>query len=265
MEHNCMHCAVTIDGNFCSNCGQKKYSRINKKYILDEIQYTFLHMNKGFLYSIKNILKNPGKTAKQFIEGDRVSHYKPILLTFVLGGISTFLSFKVMGLKEVMTKANMANNLNSKMMDDYMDLLSNYNAILMVLLVPFFALTTKVAFRKWGHNYFEHVVMNAYILSFYTLISILLVYPIMFGCIYLAPNNVINVSLYSLLLVPLILTYFFKQFYPDKSLSAIILRVLAIIGLLLATYLILIVLVGIGVAIYVAINGPEALQYLKPQ
>lgn len=57
---------------------------------MDEIQYTFLHTNKGLLYSIKHILKNPGNTAREFIDGNRVNHYKPILLTFLLGGIAGF-------------------------------------------------------------------------------------------------------------------------------------------------------------------------------
>ncbi|MBC8645230.1 DUF3667 domain-containing protein [Flavobacterium lindanitolerans] len=62
---------------------------------MDEVQYLAVHTNKGFFYSLKNVARNPGKTAKKFIDGDRVNHYKPILLAFVLSGISAFLSFKV--------------------------------------------------------------------------------------------------------------------------------------------------------------------------
>ena len=60
----------------------------------------------------------------------------------------------------------------SQFMNDYMSFTSSYNSIIMLMLIPFFALITKLAFRKWGHNYYEHVVMNAYILSFYTIINI---------------------------------------------------------------------------------------------
>lgn len=98
---NCLNCGNQITENFCSNCGQKKYKRIDKKYIWDELQYTVFHTNKGLLYSIKTTLKNPGKTAKDFIEGNRVNHYKPILLVFVLSGIATFLTFKVLNFKEI--------------------------------------------------------------------------------------------------------------------------------------------------------------------
>lgn len=71
MENNCPNCNRVITGNFCSNCGQKKYKRIDKNYIWEEIQYTILHTNKGFLYSVKEIIKNPGKTAREYLDGNR--------------------------------------------------------------------------------------------------------------------------------------------------------------------------------------------------
>jgi hypothetical protein len=53
IENSCSHCSNPIEVNFCSNCGQKKYKRIDRKYIWDEIQYTLVHVNKGFLYSLE--------------------------------------------------------------------------------------------------------------------------------------------------------------------------------------------------------------------
>ena len=65
---NCQNCNEVITGIFCSNCGQKKYKRIDKKYVWDEIQYTVLHTNKGFLYSVKNTLILKGPEALQYIK-----------------------------------------------------------------------------------------------------------------------------------------------------------------------------------------------------
>ena len=112
MEDNCKNCGTLITGNFCSNCGQKKYKRIDKKYLIDEFQYTVLHTNKGFFYTVKNLFKNPGKTTREFIDGNRVNHYKPILLAFVLTGISTFLAFKVIGINDMQAKAFTINQNN---------------------------------------------------------------------------------------------------------------------------------------------------------
>ena len=148
MEYTCQNCQQTITENFCANCGQKKYKRIDKKYLWDEIQYTVLHTNKGFLYSVKNITRNPGRTAREFIDGNRINHYKPILLAFVLSGIAAFISFKLIGLINIMREYYSTSNMNSKPMNDYLSFQASYNAIFMLLLIPIFAFFTKRAFRK---------------------------------------------------------------------------------------------------------------------
>ena len=258
MELICQNCELEITQNFCGNCGQKKYKRIDKKYIWDEIQYTVLHTNKGFLYSVKNILKNPGKTAREFIEGNRVNHYKPILLAFVLSGISTFISFKIINFKEIMKELYAQQNLSTEFAEQYTTFTSSYNSIIMLLCIPIFAFITKLCFRKWGHNYYEHIVMNSFILSFYTLFNILLFYPL----IYLFKDNSTFVSQIIILAfapLPFILFWFFKGFYKEKSTKNIVIRVLATLIFTLILFVLLIILISV---IYFLLN-PEIIQQLK--
>jgi len=264
MEHACPNCTFTINDNFCSNCGQKKFKRIDRKYILDEVQYSIVHTNKGFLYSAKKILKNPGKTAHEFIYGNRVNHYKPILLVFLLSGISAFISFKIIGLDKIMGDYYTSQHVNSKLMNDMLTFMRSYNSFIMLLLIPIISIFTKLALRKWGQNYYEHIIMNAYALSFYNFISILVLYPIM----YFLRTNVNAFMIFTSLTTltyPFLYTWFYKGFYPEKSLKTIIGKVLIIIGLIILAYIILImiaVVIGIVAAI---IMGPDALKYAKPQ
>lgn len=264
MAETCKNCAQTITENFCANCGQKKYKRIDRKYILDEIQYTFLHANKGFFYSVKNILKNPGKTAREFIDGNRVNHYKPILLVFVLSGISTFVSYKFLGMDEIMTSDSANRYSKTKMNGDMATLMKNYMPFFMILMIPFFALTTKIAFRKWGHNYYEHVVMNAFILTFYTLFSLLIISPIFF---LVKDQQMIYMSLIFIsyfLIIP-ILFWFFKEFYKDRETKAIAFRILGIFGLVFLGFILIFIFMFIIGIIISLIFGPEVMQqYLKP-
>src|SRR5690554_4649774 len=167
MENNCLNCNQPITGNFCANCGQKKYKRIDRKYLIDELQYTVLHTNKGFFYTVKNLIKNPGKTAREFIDGNRVNHYKPILLVFLLSTISTFIMYKMIGMGEILEEYFIEMKVpDASKMNQFMAWGSNYYPVMMMLMIPFFAFITKIAFRKWGHNYYEHFVMNAFFLSF---------------------------------------------------------------------------------------------------
>lgn len=260
MAANCLNCERPIAENFCSYCGQKKYKRIDRKYIWDEIQYSVLHTNKGFLYSVKNLLKNPGKTAREYIEGNRVNHYKPILLAFVLSGISAFISFKVLGFQQIMREALEKNKAYNDLMADIISFTSSYNSFIMLLLVPFFAVFSIIAFKRWGNNYYEHVVMNAYVVSYYTLVNILIIYPVMYLFRY---NESVFMSFMwiSTALIPFILLWFFKGYYASKSFKSILGRVLLILLMLGMAYILFIVMMVFGILI---VKGPDAFKYAQP-
>lgn len=263
VEQSCLNCDYTIDENFCSHCGQKRFKRIDKKYVTDEIQYLLIHTNKGFLYTIKKLVKNPGKTAREFIDGNRVNHYKPLLLTFILSGISAFISFKIVGMDKIMREVLTGNHLNSPFMNDYMTISTSYNSIIMLALIPLFAFTSWIAFHKWKNNYYEHIVMNAYILSTYLITIIVFLYPIL----YFSKNNPIiftNIATYSIFIVPIILIWFFKGYYVEKSVKQVVGGTLAALGLVAVAMFVLITLIIIVVILYSLTKGPEGLEYIKP-
>ena len=263
METTCLNCNTEIVQNFCPSCGQKKYKRIDRKYIWEEVQYTTVHMNKGFLYSIKNILKNPGKTARIFIDGNRVNHYKPIALSFVLAGISSFISFKLIGLMNVMKDGLMTSDLaKTPIFEEYLNFLQTYNTFLILLMIPLFALFTRWAFKSWGHNYYEHVVMNAYILSYYTILNILIVYPLMY--LFREDSGIVmTISSVAMLSFLIILPYFFKNFYADRAFKNILLRLLLFFGLTILMLIVLII-IAILVGIVYAILNPDAMKDFAP-
>lgn len=260
MSENCKNCNEIITSNYCNNCGQKKYKRIDKKYVSDEIQYVFFHANKGLLYSVKKILRNPGKTAKEFIDGNRVNHYKPILLNFLLSGISTLIAFKVLNLIKIMNDANASNEATAKFMSEVTSKIAGYNSFIMVLMIPLFALTTKIAFRKWGHNYYEHIIINTYVLSYYTLISILFIFPILYFLRESSPRAIVTISQFSLFVLPLIYILFFRGLYNDKPMKAIILKTFATTGLLILGYMIMVLLIAIPMIIYLSFTGAAGLK-----
>jgi Protein of unknown function (DUF3667) len=261
LENTCQNCNRDITDNFCSSCGQKKYKRIDKKYITDELQYTVWHLNKGLFYSIKKIIQNPGKTAQEFINGNRVNHYKPISLMFVLCGFSGFLALKLLDLNALMKQYYAGDKvMNTGFMNNLMTFNSNYNSFIMLATIPIIALFTKFAFRKWGHNYYEHIVINAYGYCVYLIFNIFILVPLM----YLLKSNVIliyRLTMISMALIPIYMVWFFKGFYPNRKLSTIILRVLMIVGLIFFCF---VILIFAGVILYAMLN-PEGMKALAPK
>lgn len=239
MSETCKNCNSEITFNFCGNCGQKKAKRIDGKYVKDELQYVLVHTNKGFFYTVKNLMKAPGTTALQFIEGNRVNHYKPILLVFLIAGISAFIANTFIHPAEVMAGIN--NKYQNQQVFDvnkFNQFIYNYQSFFMVLCLPFVAFFSWISFRKWGHNYFEHIVSNAFMLATSLIFSILLVMPIQY---LLRGNPMLFMTipaLISLALMVAVNIWFFIQLYPGKPAGSAILRILLMYGMMFAVFMI---------------------------
>lgn len=102
--------------------------------------------------------------------------------------------------------------------------------------------------------------MNAFGLAFYTLVSLFCIYPVLF---FLRENTALFTlfSSVSLLIVPLSMIWFYSAFYKERSLKSIIVRVLLVMLLLGIIYIGSIIVFTV---LYIIINGPEAIKYLKP-
>jgi hypothetical protein len=204
-------------------------------------------------------MKNPGKTARAFIDGDRVSHYKPTSLAFVLASISAVISINVVELYKMMETVMISSKMSSALLQEIMPLVNKYNSYIMILFVPIVAVFTKFVFRKWGHNYYEHITMNAIGVSYYLIGCILILYPVLYF-FKSNPNLGIQISLISFLLIPMLMIMFFRGVYPDKPLKTIVLKIFWMVFLILLCYILSIFLM---VAILAILKGPESLEYMK--
>ena len=222
----CKNCGLLIEVNFCSNCGQKTNTkRLDWNYIFDEAKYTFLHLNNGLLYTCKQLLIRPGDMVREFIEGKRVKHYKPLLLVFVLAGISTFLAY----FNGDLTVLSKLNNENANVIFDatqYTNMLTKYYTLVQIISVPLIAFCTWLAFRKWGYNYIENIIINCFATAQLLIIGIIT-----------TPIKMIFVNSSLLILVTTILSliaycfniWLFLNLYRGKDLGLIILRLLLVL------------------------------------
>lgn len=249
----CANCGHEITQHYCPNCGQKKFQRIDGNYIKEEVQYTILHTNKGFFYTLKNLIKNPGRTTREYLEGNRIKHYKPILLAFVLSGITTFITYKILNLGEIIEvflKERVSEQPGTFDAATFNTFSANYLSFFMMLLIPLAAFLSYLIFRKQRHNYFEHIVINSYLYSFWALCSALIMYPILYFL--KSPDQIVFTTfLFMPLFVPLVV-WFFKGLYQELSWGKVILKVLWMCLLGIFAYILLSFLIS---AIYLLFLG----------
>ena len=84
---HCINCALAVAGpgqKFCPGCGQPTPAhRIDWHFLGHELEHSVLHMDRGILYSIRELMLRPGRLMRDYIDGRRGNHVKPLLLIMV--------------------------------------------------------------------------------------------------------------------------------------------------------------------------------------
>lgn len=246
----CKNCTADLDGNFCKNCGQKaKTERLNWKYVSDEAKYVFLHFNGGLMYTVKALFTRPGDSIREFIEGKRVHHYKPILLLFVLAGtyglLIHYVNFEAYTAMIPKTpEEKMALDIQKKVMEWFVD----HYSLIELLQLPLYSLCSYLAFRKWGYNFIEHVIFNTFAAGQRLVANIVLV-PFL-----IVMSNFAKEFMWAITMVgfgsSVLTIWTVITFFRGRDLGAIILRMLLFCVLMAICGFILIVLGSFGIVLF---------------
>lgn len=175
---SCKNCGAEVSRPFCSECGQKGQIKVvNFQYVLEEIVGGIFQVDYGFFYTVKELFARPGHSIRQYLQGKRIKHFKPISFAFLLSTIytvailfidqDTLLGEGIGGFVQAITDA--AGKRNDSISKAEMKLIpallwfkDNY-AYTTLFLVPLFTIGTYVSFLGKGYNYFEHLILNLYV------------------------------------------------------------------------------------------------------
>lgn len=187
-ESLCQNCGATMDGNFCSACGQGRVERITLSSFAHELAGQFLEVDRGFLHTFVDLLRRPGATIRAYINGRRRSYTSP------LGYILIATAFSV--LRAAMTPetakkiADMNTSLKPTLSLIYSPaqieiflrieqlITTNKFAMDAFLLVPI-VLSLRLLFRKQNVNLAELAVFACYTFGQATIVTILVGLPLL--------------------------------------------------------------------------------------
>lgn len=177
----CRNCGHTVEGLYCSNCGQKNdVERLKWSSLADNFLSTFVgdgaigerrsNIRYGFLQTILVTVIHPGQTVTEYLEGHRRKYFNPVTILLMLSGFYALIGV-FFGLIDDTPKPS------SNVLGEYVNLLMAYAqshpAMIYLLLLPFTALAYKWVFRKRSDlRYIEF----AYIGIFAAIFSVILVF-----------------------------------------------------------------------------------------
>lgn len=166
----CKNCKQQYEGSYCNLCGQKSNTkRLDFLYLRNEITTSILQLDRGILFTIKELLTRPGHSIRDFIEGKRIKHFKPLAFLFVAAslfviankiiGNTTFIDQFLTGIIEGGGEELSSTTLAGKFLKWVID----YQPYAILLAMLAYSFASYLAFIKSGYNLIEHLVLNAYI------------------------------------------------------------------------------------------------------
>jgi Protein of unknown function (DUF3667) len=156
---NCLNCNQALSGNYCTTCGQKSSThRLSlKHFFLHDFVHGVFHLDKGFLYTIKELFTRPGHSIREYIQGKRVKHFNYFTLLIVLATIS-----HLVGAYSNVQLTDMTGSDSKGLISGLEQLGKTYPKLFALSQIPFLALLSYVIFKKSNQNYSEHLILNTF-------------------------------------------------------------------------------------------------------
>lgn len=181
-KNNCNNCGSDFGGNFCFNCGQ--IDSANNRLVFSNIAKEFFdntfNIHKGFFYTFWNLIIQPSKVAKLYIQGKRKKYTNPTrYLVIALAALATMQYWTQMN--EVINNDNfegfpfLSKELNNSARQWDLRLLTDWTLLGNLLEALVLPLGLYWLFRKLKYNYSELLVLSFYLISNSIFITIILV------------------------------------------------------------------------------------------
>ncbi len=167
---NCRNCNELIIQKFCPNCGQPAMlKRIDKHYISHELLHLF-HFEKGFFYTVKEMLIRPGESAKEFISEDRSKLMKPVAFLILTALIFTLTAYLTHADQFINDQSKSVYIKISKVSAAIMSWMLAHHGYGNIISGFFTALSCKLLYRKYQYNFFEIIILLCFIIGLNTLL-----------------------------------------------------------------------------------------------
>ncbi|MBE7441418.1 MAG: DUF3667 domain-containing protein [Flavobacteriales bacterium] len=172
MENNqCRNCGEITIKEYCSNCGEKKYKRINMKDVVGDFLSNLIAIENPILRTIIDLSLRPGIMIDNYLNGKRKIYYKPFQY-YLLATTIYFLFFYLWGNELMSIFSDFGANTNTtasieelnNFQLEFTEFLNKHMRLFTFLQVPIYAWLIWLFFgRKKKHSFTESLVVSLYV------------------------------------------------------------------------------------------------------
>jgi hypothetical protein len=157
----CKNCETVVTLNYCPNCGKsRELKRIDGHFIMHEIEHV-LHFERGILYTIRELITNPGINVRNYLTENRNRLVRPIIFIIVTSLIysvcSSVFHFEDGYVNYLDDKKSTTSAIFAWIQGHY-----GYANIIMGVFIAFWI---QLFFRKYSFNIFEILILLCFVMG----------------------------------------------------------------------------------------------------
>lgn len=162
---NCKNCNAEFNSKYCPNCGQAAHiKRIDAHYIIHEIEHV-LHFDRGILYTIRELVTNPGQSIRNFLNWNRNKLVKPIVF-IVITSLIYSIATKFFHVEDAYVNFDAGGPINKlPVTTAVFKWVQSHYGYANIMISVFVAFWLKQFFRKYKYNFFEILVLLCFVLG----------------------------------------------------------------------------------------------------
>ena len=154
----CANCGQPATTPYCGYCGkQVELKRITVSGMLHEAFHFFTRLDKGFPYTLKKLITQPGILQRKYIAGERSLPQKPFSMFFLC---ASFAAVSLYWINSALIRYYDAGDSAEA------HFFHKYWVLLQVSMLPVYTAITCLFFRNSKKNYAEIMVLQLYLFSF---------------------------------------------------------------------------------------------------
>lgn len=134
--------------------------RIDGKYIIDEIS-SVLNFDKGFFYTMRELLFRPGATIRLFLFHERKRLVKPIIFIILTSFIYSVLR-ELLHFEDGYLYVDGADRSTTTIMLEWIIDNYGYGNLIMDISIAFWI---KIIFKKYSYNFYEILILLCYVMG----------------------------------------------------------------------------------------------------
>ncbi|HEY0976597.1 MAG TPA: DUF3667 domain-containing protein [Flavobacteriales bacterium] len=171
----CLNCDRQFEGVHCPSCAQPaKTGRITGAYLAHDIPHSVLHVDRGILFTMKELFICPAAMLRGYLAGKRAGHFKPVAYVVILSAASSFVAHLVgnyVARKHGVPSMILDDTWMNRAIMGSRSIFGSYPSLFYFAMIPIISACNWLFFHR-RYNFWEHVVINAYLTAQFNLLLI---------------------------------------------------------------------------------------------